>query len=283
MLEQTLLNALMLGATYIVISSGLTLVFGVLRIFNFAHGELYMLGGFAGYYLMEFAGVNFFLAMMLTITAMFFLGMTVEKFFFRRVRGQMIPGMILSLGLSMGFSGLALILFGEEDFSTDSPFSGVIQLGGTVIAKERLMLIALCFIIMVLLFLFIHKSKFGIAIRAVAQDPASAVLQGVSIDRISLLSFGISSSLAAAAGVMICPVFKVNAFMGLPAIVNSVVVIVLGGMGSIPGCVAGGLLLGFINAFAITYIGGTIGGIFGFIMIIVMIILKPTGIMGGQQ
>jgi branched-chain amino acid transport system permease protein len=280
MLEQTIINALMLGLTYVLVASGLTLVFGMMGIFNFAHGELYMLGGFVGYFLLEKMGIHFFLALFVTMTVMFAFGVLIERYLFRFFRGQIISSMILSLGLSMGLSGFALLAFTEEDLSTASPFPGVIKLGHTVIASERLVVIILCFFIMAAMFLYLQKSRFGRAMRAVANDAEAARLQGISIDRIMSLSFGISSALAGVAGAMICPIFKINASMGTAAVVNSLTVIVLGGMGSIPGSVIGGLLLGFVNSFAITYIGGTIGGIFAFIMIIVMIVLRPKGLMG---
>jgi branched-chain amino acid transport system permease protein len=280
MLEQTIINALMLGMTFVVVASGLTLVFGVMGIFNFAHGELYMLGGFVGYFLLEKSGLNFFLAMVLTMAVLFLVGVLIERYSFRLVRGQLIPSMILSLGLSMGLSGFALLAFTEEDLSTNSAFPGVIRLGEVFIATERMMVIILCFMIMAAMFFFLHRFKWGRAMRAVAVDREAATLQGISIDLVYSLSFGISAALAAAAGVMIVPLFKVNASMGTAAVINSLTVIVLGGMGSIPGCVVGGLLLGFVNAFAITYIGGTIGGIFAFIMIIIMIMVRPKGLMG---
>ena len=280
MLEQTIVNALLLGMTYVVVASGLTLVFGVMHVFNFAHGELYMLGGFAGYFLLEILGLNFFVAMVLTMALMFLVGVVIERYSFRLVRGNLIPSMILSLGLSMSLSGFALLAFTENDLSVPSPFPGVVHVGEMVISAERLMVIILCFLIMAAMFFFLHRFKWGRAMRAVAIDPEAAALQGISIDLVSSLSFGISSALAAAAGVMIVPLFKVNSSMGTAAVINSLTVIVLGGMGSIPGSVVGGLLLGFVNAFAITYIGGTIGGIFAFIMIIIMIMVRPKGLMG---
>lgn len=269
-----------MGMTYVVVAAGLTLVFGVMRIFNFAHGELYMLGGFIAYLFMDWIGMHFFFAMIVTILVMFVLGVLIEKLLFRPLRGELTNSMILSLGLSMGLSGGALLVFGEQDFSIASPFPGIIHIGGTIIAVERLMVIFLCFIIMAAMFFFLKKSKWGQAMRAVAADEEAAELQGMNINQISSLSFGISSALAGAAGVMILPLFKINASMGIAAVINSVVVIVLGGMGSIPGCVVGGLFLGFVNTFSITYIGGTIGGLLGFIMIMIMIIVRPRGLMG---
>jgi branched-chain amino acid transport system permease protein len=280
MLGQTIFNAILLGMTYVVVASGLTLVFGVMHIFNFAHGELYMLGGFIGYFLLEFVGVNFFLAMVLTMAVMFFLGVLIERHIFRPFRGRLIPSMIISLSLSLVLSGFALLAFTENDLSIDSPFHGSLQFGGVFIPLERLMIIILCFLIMASMFFFLHRFKWGRALRAVAIDPEAAILQGINIDLVYSMSFGISSALAAAAGVMILPLFKVNAYMGTAAVNNSLAVIVLGGMGSIPGSVIGGLLLGMVNAFSTTYIGGTIGGIFAFIMIIVMIMVRPKGLLG---
>ena len=280
MLEQTIINGLMLGMTYVVVASGLTLVFGVMHIFNFAHGELYMLGGFAGYLFLEMLGVNFFLALILTMAGMFLFGWLVERYTFRLVRGKLVASMIISLGLGMIFSGGALLLFTEEDLSAQSPFPGVIRIGDTVLATERLMVILLCFLIMAVMFLFLHRSRLGRAMRAVAIDPEAGALQGISIDLVSSLCFAMAAAIAGAAGVMTLPLFKVNASIGGVAVINSLTVVVLGGMGSVPGSVVGGLILGFVNAFAVTYIGGTIGGIFAFIMIIVMIIIRPKGLMG---
>lgn len=280
MLEQVIINALFLGMTYVVIAAGLTLVFGVMDIFNFAHGELYMFGGFAGYFLLEKMGVNFFLALVLTIAAMFLVGVLIERFSFRLVRGQLVASMILSLGLGMGFSGFALLAFTEDDLSTVSPFPGVIHIAGILVAKERLVVVILCCLIMAAMFIFLHRFRLGRAMRAVTLDPEAAALQGISINKISALCFGISSALAGTAGVMTVPIFKVNASMGSAAVLNSIIVIVLGGMGSIPGSVVGGLILGFVNSFAISYIGGTIGGIFAFILIVIMVVVRPKGLMG---
>lgn len=280
MFEQTIINGLMLGMTYVLVSSGLTLVFGVMRTFNFAHGELYMLGGFLGYFFLEMLGINFFLAVVLTMVGMFLFGWLIEKFTFRPLRGKMISSMILSLGLSTLFSGGVLLLFTEEDLSVRSAFTGVIRIGNTFLPTERLVVILLCFLIMASMFFFLKRFRIGRAMRAVATDPEAAVLQGISIDKISSLSFATASALAGAAGIITLPLFKVHASAGLPVIITSMIVVVLGGMGSVPGSVAGGLILGFVNAFAITYIGGTIGGIFAFILIMGVIIIRPKGLMG---
>jgi branched-chain amino acid transport system permease protein len=282
MLEQTIVNGLLLGSTYVMVASGLTLVFGVMRIFNFAHGELFMLGGFAGYFLLEMLGINFFLALVLTMLGLFLFGWLIERYTFRFVRGKLIASMLLSLGVSTILSGGAMLLFTEEDLSVESVFPGVIRFGNTVLATERVVVILLCFLIMVALFLFLNRFKVGRAMRAVSLDPEAAVLQGVNIDFIASLCFGLAAAMAGTAGLMILPLFKVNASIGVNAIINSLVVVVLGGMGSVPGSVVGGLILGFVNSFAITYIGGTIGGIFGFLMIIVMIIIRPKGLMGHE-
>jgi branched-chain amino acid transport system permease protein len=280
MLLQTVINALMLGMTYVLAASGLTLVFGVMRTFNFAHGDLFMIGGFFGYFFLEMLGVHFFLALILTMGGMFLVGALVERFTFRRIRGKMIPSLILSLGLSTVFSGGALLLFTERDLSVSSPFPGVIRIGHTFLATERLVVIILCLLIMASMFFWLKRFKTGRAMRAVSTDPEAAVLHGIDIDKISTLSFGISAALAGAAGILTLPLFKVHASVGLSVIITSMTVVIIGGMGSVLGSVIGGLTLGFVNAFAFTYIRGTIGGIFGFILIMVMIIIRPKGLLG---
>lgn len=282
MVEQTIFNALVLGSTYVLVAAGLTIVFGVMHVFNFAHGAFYMLGGFIGYFMLEILGLNYFLALVLTMGVMFLFGVLVEKYLFRRVRGNMISSMILSLGIGLGLGGFVLLAFTENDLSVGSFFSGTVHLGEMVIGNERLMVILLCFMIMAAMFVFLKRFKWGRAMRAVAIDPEAASLQGVNIDVVSSLSFGISSALAGAAGIITLPLFRINASMGDTAVVTSLTVVVLGGMGSVAGSVIGGLILGFVNAFAITYIGGTIGGVFGFLLVFIMIIVRPKGLMGHE-
>jgi branched-chain amino acid transport system permease protein len=182
MLEQTIFNALLLGMTYVLVASGLTLVFGIMGIFNFAHGEFYMIGGFAGYFFLQMLGINFFLALVLTMVGMFMFGWLIERYTFRLLRGKMVASMIISLGLSMVLSGSVSLLITPEDISVPSPFPELLHIGGTVLAVERLIVIILCIIIMAAMFIYLKRSKMGRAMRAVQVDPEAATLQGISIN-----------------------------------------------------------------------------------------------------
>ena len=283
MLEQTLINALLLGMTYVVVASGLTLVFGVMHVFNFAHGELYMLGGFVGYLLLEILGVNFFAAMILTMAVMFFFGVLIEKYAFRLVRGKLIPSMILSLGLSLGLSGFALLAITENDLSAASPFPGVIQLGQLVLARERLMVIVLCFLIMVAMFIFLHRFKWGRAMRAVATDPEAAALQGINIYKIYNLTFAIGSATLGLAGAFLMPYFYVHSSVGVIFTIKAFIVVVLGGMGSITGALLGGFVVGMSESVGSLFVSTTTADLLVFLIFISVLLFKPSGLLGKEE
>jgi branched-chain amino acid transport system permease protein len=276
---QVLVNGLMLGLTYVLIASGFSLIYGIMRLLNFAHGEFYMLGAFATYLLCEHLGVHYFTALALSMVIIGFLGVLVYRFFFRPFRDEHDPSLVIALGIAMLIGGLALIIFGEKDKSVAPVFSGVIQVWGATLSKERVAVIVMAIVLMVALTLYIKFSKTGQAMRAVSQDREAAALQGIGVDSTFTLCMGISSALAGAAWALLAPLFYVNPFLGMHAVLKALVVVVIGGLGSIPGAIAGGLLLGFVESFGNTFFGD-ITEILGFVIVMIILLFRPQGLFG---
>ena len=276
---QVFVNGLMLGLTYVLIASGFSLIYGIMRLLNFAHGEFYMLGAFATYLLCEHLGVHYFTALALSMVIIGILGVLVYRFFFRPFRDEHDPSLVIALGIAMLIGGLALIIFGEKDKSVAPVFSGVIQVWGATLSKERVAVIILAIVLMAALTLYIKFSKTGQAMRAVSQDREAAALQGIGVDSTFTLCMGISSALAGAAGALLAPLFYVNPFLGMHAVLKALVVVVIGGLGSIPGAIAGGLLLGFVESFGNTFFGD-VTEILGFVIVMIVLLFRPQGLFG---
>jgi branched-chain amino acid transport system permease protein len=285
LLLQGVLNGVMLGLFYVLIALGLSLIFGIMRIVNFAHGEMYMLGGYVAYYLFGIFGLNYFVAMIAALILVGGLGALLEKIIFRPLtaRPQMeLTSLIAALGLAWVFQMLAVICFGELDKKVPSAFKGIINLSGVVISKERLAAIIIGTVLISLLNLFLLRTKAGNAIRAVAQDKEAAALQGVNVNRISALSFSIGCGLAASTGVLMAPIFIINPFVGSDVILKAFPVVILGGMGSIPGAMLGGLLLGFIESFGCLFFSVPTMNVITFILILITLIVRPQGLLGRE-
>ncbi len=279
MLLQVIINGLMLALTYVLIASGFNIAVGVCRIMNFAHGELYMLGAIGIYYFYEILGINYVIAGIIAMVLVALLGMLVERVLFRPLREMYLPNLITACCVMFFIAGMALLLFGETGQGVHSVVTGMITILGAKISLERLLIIVSSVIIIVALHLLVQRTRLGRAMRAVAQDSTAAALQGISINYISAISMGLASALAAAAGVLLAPVFVVTSFMGMNALLKAFIVVVIGGLGSMPGAIAGGLLLGFFEAFGATYLGGITEALV-YAVVILVIMIRPTGLLG---
>jgi len=276
---QVLVNGLMLGMTYVLIASGFSLIYGIMRLLNFAHGEFYMLGAFATYLLCERLGLDYFTAIALSMIIMAILGVLVYHVFFRPFRDQHDPSLVIALAIAMLIGGLGLLIFGDEDKSVPSPFPGVIKVLGVTLSMERIVVIIVAIILMATLTFYIKYSRMGQAMRAVSQDREAAALQGIGVNSTFTLCMAISSALAGAAGALLAPLFFVNPFIGMHAVLKALIVVVIGGLGSIPGAIAGGLLLGFVESIGNTFLGN-ITEMLGFVLVMVVLMFRPQGLFG---
>lgn len=277
---QTLLNGLMLASIYMLMASGFTLIYGIMHIVNFAHGEIYMLGAFAIFYFFAQYGMNYFLALILAMLLIGILGIILERALFLPMQEAHLPQVILSLGLAMTLQGVASVAFGTDYKSVTGPFTGVVRFGGAAISMERLVIIPVSAVIIAALFATVKWTRIGRAMRAVAQDPDAAALQGIDVAFISCMAFGLGCALAAASGALIAPVFFVSPFMGGTAVMKAFIIICIGGMGSISGAAVGGLILGFVDSFGTTLFGGSIASVLGFAILIMILLFRPQGLFG---
>ena len=282
-IAKCLINALMLAMLYVLVSLGLTFVYSILDIVNFAHAEFYMFGGYISYVLFAQLSLNYFATLIIAFVVVCFFGIVIEKFIFKRFRGMILQSFIVSLGLIWIFRESMRLIFGNWDKSVPVAFKGIIQIGKISFSVERLIVTVIGFVLIVAVYFFIEKTKHGRAMRAIAQHRHAAALQGVNIDFISSLAFGIGCGMAAVAGVLIGSLLYVSASMGAPMILKAFIIIILGGLGSIPGCLLGSLTLGLADSFGGAYLSTPLVNLLTYLFIFVLLVVRPTGLLGKKH
>lgn len=282
LLLQTMANGVMMGAMLTTMALGLSLVFGVMRIVNLAHGEIYMLGGMGMWLFSTRLEINYAVSMILSMIVVGGIGLLLEKFVFRPFRQDMLGAVMVSVGLILALQAAALLSFGIEDkgISTPEMLRGIIRPWGIQFSKQRLFAMGLGVVFIVLVQLFLRYSKIGQAIQAVAQDADAASLQGINISFISSFTMGIGAALAAGAGCLAGSLFQVNATMGALPLLEAMCAVILGGMGSIPGTIAGGMIIGFVKSFSATLFGGNVAIMIIFLAVVIFLVVKPSGLAG---
>ena len=283
LLPQVIINGVTLGTNYILMALGFTMIFGVLRIVNFAPGEFYMVGAFLVLTAMVKLEVSYFVAAALAVLAVGVMGYLAEAVIFRKFRDKELEGMIVALGLSILMQNLGQVAWGPYDLSIPPVFTGVLKIGSMFYPLERLMVVLLSFLLMAGFYLFLKRTKLGLAIQAIAQDTEIARVQGIRINRLYPLAFAIGTGLAAAAGAVIGPLFQLNPWMGIMPQVKAFIVVILGGIGSIPGAFLGGLILGVAESFVSTYASKAIADMLGFVLVIGILLFRPSGLFGHSQ
>ena len=280
-----LINGVSLGSIYAVIALGYTMVYGIAKMLNFAHGDVIMVGAYIVFALTPYAGVNPYLALVISMAACTLLGMAIERFAYKPLRGASpLAVLITAIGVSYFLQNMALLIFGSQAKS----FTSIVNLpaltlaGGKItLSAETMGTIIVSLIIMVSLTLFVNKTKPGRAMLAVSEDKGAAQLMGVNVNATISLTFAIGSGLAAVAGVLLCSAYptlssQTGAMPGIKAFVAAV----LGGIGSIPGAVIGGVLIGIIEILSRSYISSQMADAIVFAVLIIVLLVKPTGILG---
>jgi branched-chain amino acid transport system permease protein len=281
-LTQSILNGLTSGWIYVLVGVGLTLVFSIMGVVQFAHGEIYMLGAYVGYYMLSLFGFNFWVALPIVVIVIALVGIILERFFFRPFRGRFEPSTIIAIGLSLLFQTGAVVAFGGYTKSSPPIMSGVLKMGSIIVSWDRLLAIFVGIVLIVVLFLLINRTRIGQAMVAISQDPYAASLHGIDVNRISAVTMAVGSALAGIAGALMGRIFTTNPFMGTFALTKGIAVIILGGLGSIPGAVAGGLILGLIDGMVPPVLNTTLAAVIGFGVIIVVLLLRPKGLFGHE-
>jgi len=283
LLVQSTVVGLSIGSIYILMALGLTLMFGMMHIINFAHGAVYMLGAFVIYYVFFQAGAPYFAAFVLAMILLGAFGYLVERTIYRPIKGGIEPTLVALLALTTFLQAAGYPVFGQLDKHVPPVFTGTQDILGVRISVERLMIIPLAGALVVGLYLFINKTRLGGAMRAIEQDKEAASLQGVNVDRINGLAFAVGFALAAAAGALMAPIFKLDPMMGEQPLLKAFIIIILGGLGSIPGAILGGLMLGLIDSIVATALGAEPAFLLSFVFIILVLLFKPTGLFGHAQ
>ena len=284
-LIEQLINGLMRGATYSLVAIGYTLIFGVLGLLHFAHGEVLMAGAFMGIYIIVWSGLPFYISLPLTMLATGVLGIIIDLLAIRPLKKDFhLAPLLATIGVTIIIQNLATKLFGGYGTRFPDAIETVhYQTGPIVISSINILILGISLFLMLVLYFFIAKTKVGKAMRAVSESHLTAGLLGVNVDWIVLVTFGVASALAGAAGVMIGLAYHaITPFIGLTFAVKGLVVMLLGGLGNVVGAMIGGLILGFAEVLAIVIFPTEINveDIFAFGIMIIILIFKPAGLFG---
>ena len=280
-----LITGISLGSIYAIIALGYTMVYGIAKMLNFAHGDVIMVGAFVVYYACNQADIPAVLSIIISMAVCTVLGVVIERFAYRPLRSATpLAVLITAIGVSYLLQNSALLLFGADTKS----FSSVVTIpalrlagGDLVITGETIATVAVCIVIMICLTIFVNKTKPGRAMLAVSEDRGAAQLMGVNVNGTIAMTFAIGSALAAIAGVLLCSAYPtLTPYTGAMPGIKAFVAAVFGGIGSIPGAMVGGLLLGVIECFAKGYISSQLADAIVFASLIIVLVVKPTGIFG---
>jgi branched-chain amino acid transport system permease protein len=285
-LLQVLFWGLYAGCIYILLATGLNLIFGVMKIVNFAHGEILMIGAYVTASLFFFTGINPYAIILLTMVTLVIVGIAIERLCFRPILGtSKLHEIFLSLGLIYVLQNGAALIWGDERQVIRSPYQTVsINLGTFQLPMDYLIIIIVTIVILSGLYLFLQRTSTGRAIRATSQNRRGAMLVGINVERMDMISFGIGSALAAAAGTLWVVSGQVfNPYIGSIPAIKAFAIIILGGLGSIPGAIIAGMLYGIAENGAAYFLGGVWKDSISFIILIVVLIIRPTGLFGESR
>lgn len=285
----SLISGLSLGSVYAIIALGYTMVYGISKMLNFAHGDVIMVGGYISFCMTMYAGLPGWAALVVAIAVCTLLGILIERLAYRPLRGTgSLAVLITAIGVSYFLQNTALLIWGANPRVFTSLFNGIKTIHAAndqlTITPESLFTIVACVVIMIALTLFVNKTKAGKAMRAVSEDNGAAQLMGINVNQSISLTFAIGSGLAAVAGVLMCSAYPVlmpttGAMPGIKAFTAAV----FGGIGSIPGAMVGGLILGIIEIFSRAYISTELSDAIVFACLIIVLLVKPTGLFGKKM
>jgi branched-chain amino acid transport system permease protein len=282
---QTILNALITSSFFALVAVGLTLVFGVMKIVNFAHGEFYMLGAYAVWVLFAVHKWPYFAALVVGIVGVAFLGTITERVIFRPLRGNLISGFIASVGLVFILQVAVGRIWGVGKMKpVPAPYPGaVVDVNGVTADVQRIIVFGGAVVLLALLLIFLSRSRTGRALRAASQDPEAAALQGISANRASLIAMLIGSGMAGAAGALMSPIMSVYPYMGEMVIWMAFVIVIVGGQGSIKGAIYASVLFGFFNTIITTVLDSTIAQLAVAVFMLIFLAVRPQGLLGHAE
>jgi branched-chain amino acid transport system permease protein len=283
MLGQVIVSGILSGSLYAMVALGLGLIFGVMRVINIAHGPLLMLGAYTTYFLTTRAGLNPFLTVPVAMAALFVVGVLLQRgLVFRVVDAPELSSLLLTFGISIALVNLAQLAF-TSDLRAVEYITGAWVIGGLAISKPRLIAFLFAGAVTALSFLLLQRTRFGKAIRATSQSREVAMVCGVDVARIHMLTFGFASALAAAGGALLAMIVAIQPEMGGVWTFKSFLVIVLGGAGNYPGALLGGLLLGLVEQVAALFLTTQLSEVVAYVLLVLVLLVRPSGLLGGRQ
>ena len=282
MVGQVIISGLLAGALYSMVALGLSLIYGVMRVINIAHGTLLMLGAYTTFWWFRLLGINPYLSLLVALPLMFFLGMLLQRTLVTRVvDAPELSSLLLTFGISIALVNMAQLAFTSDVRSVEF-LTGAFLVGPIALSKSRLVAFAFAVAITAVAFWFLQKTKLGKAIRATSQSSEVAMICGVNVRRIHLFAFGIASALAAAGGSLVAVVVAIQPEMGQVYTFKSFLVIVLGGAGNYPGALLGGMLLGLVEQLSSLYLTTQLSEAVAYVLLVLVLLLRPTGLLGGR-
>ena len=283
MLGQVIVSGILAGSLYAMVALGLGLIFGVMRVINIAHGPLLMLGAYATYFLTTYAEINPFLTVPLAMAALFVVGIVLQRtLVFRVVDAPELSSLLLTFGISIALVNLAQLAF-TSDLRAVEYITGAWVIGGLALSKPRVIAFGFAAAVTALSFLLLKSTRLGKAIRATSQSREVAMVCGVDVARIHMLTFGFASALAAAGGALLAVIVAIQPEMGGVWTFKSFLVIVLGGAGNYPGALVGGLLLGLVEQVAALFLTTQLSEVVAYVLLVLVLLVRPSGLLGGRQ
>jgi branched-chain amino acid transport system permease protein len=281
---QQIFNGLVVGSIYTLIALGLTTIFGILGIAHFAHGSVAMFGGYLVYFLISALGIGLLPSFILAMMCGALLGIVLERVAYYPVRNAPpINSFIIALGLTLIIEKANLLAFGPDQVIIPTSFSRVFNLGGITMPELRIYVLLTAAVLVGGMTLLIQRTWIGRAVRAVAQNRSAAILMGIDVNSVSMFVFALSSALGVAAGVLIGALFAVAPGVSEGLVVKGFAVLILGGLGSIPGAIVGGMVLGVTEAFAAAFISSGYKDVISFLLMIAVLLVRPEGLMRGSS
>ena len=279
----SIIYGLSAGSVYMLIALGLTLLFGMMKVINFAHGAVYMLGAFVVYYFVARLGLPYAVVLILVFIFLALFGLVVERSLYRPLRGSLEAALVMFLGLAILLESTGFLAFGVTLKSVPTVFPGMVNVGFVSISVERIALIPITAVLLLGFYFLLYRTRYGKAMRAISQDTGAAALQGINVHRIRALAFALSFALAGIAGALVAPMGFISPIMGARPLLMSIIIIILGGLGSLRGAIVAALIVGVFESIATIVIGGEMGYLSLFVFILVFLIFRPAGLFGHAQ
>lgn len=282
---QSLLNGLLIGGVYSLVAIGLTVIFGVMKIINFAHGALMMLGMYATYWIATLLQLNVYVTIVFVLPLLFLVGVLFQKFLISPIMNA--PGhnqLFLTLGVMLFLQNMAVFLWTPDFRILKTSYANInYYIGDISISLVHVLAFLMALLFSGLLYIILHKTDLGRAIRAASEEPVGAQLMGINIKRIYWITFGIGSACAGVAGTAITPFFPIYPYVGDIFVLTAYVVVVLGGMGSVFGAFVGGLIIGMADSIGAMILPGSMKSVLSFVIFIMILLFRPTGLFGRQN